>query len=258
MLAWSRHQLGWLAADQLACVTEPDVVLTIGPVSQSGTGVRLAAVPVGPSRVVAVEVRRDIDSDAQTRFANRGVLVYSIDVAQHDRPIRIGNDDGSQVIDRLPLLSVGDQLTVWGHRIEVLAEHGDSYQVRIRKHTQNDYEDQEAEEPEPPDPEPTPDPTPSVRLSKGRSAQGVDSGCTSANCHFMWVELIGFHPGTYTVHCAHRGVPSAGYPPGRFHQYPTSNTVSEICIWGFTDPVYVFVDNPRTGQRVFSDDAQWP
>lgn len=105
---------------------------------------------------------------------------------------------------------------------------------------------------------PTPVQNPTVRLSKGRSAQGASSGCTGANCHFMRVELVDFDPGTYTVYCAHYGVPSRSYPPGWWKKYSTSNTFSEQCVWGFTDPVYVIVEDPRTGALVQSNDARWP
>lgn len=110
-----------------------------------------------------------------------------------------------------------------------------------------------------PAPTPTPSPVqnPTVKLSKGRSAQGVSSDCTGANCHYMRVELVGFDPGTYTVYCAHYGVTSLSYPPGWWKKYSTSNTVSEQCVWGFTDSVYVIVENPTTGALVQSNDARW-
>ena len=105
---------------------------------------------------------------------------------------------------------------------------------------------------------PPPVRNPTGRLSKGRSAQGVSSDCTSANCHFMLIELVDFDPGTYTAYCAHLGVSSRSYLPGWWERYSTSNTVSEYCIWGFTDPVYVIVEDSRTGQRVQSNDPKWP
>ena len=96
-----------------------------------------------------------------------------------------------------------------------------------------------------------------VELTRGANAQNVTSGCRSANCHFLRVRLVNFEPGTYTVHCLHYGV--AGYPAGPYHQYTTSNTTSEVCIWGFAGHnTYVEVEDPRTGDRVPSNDAQWP
>ena len=98
-----------------------------------------------------------------------------------------------------------------------------------------------------------------VRLSKGQNAQGVHSGCTSANCHFLRVELVDFEPGDYTVYCAHYGVPSAGWEPGHWVKYSTSNTTSEFCIWGVAGhAVYVLVEDPNTGEIVRSNDARWP
>ena len=100
--------------------------------------------------------------------------------------------------------------------------------------------------------------SPSVRLTKGRNAQGVDSGCTSANCHFLRVELVDFEPGGYTVHCWHYAVLSAGWGHADWLSYTTSSAVSEYCIWGVPDhAVYVIVEDPATGETVRSNDAQW-
>ena len=99
----------------------------------------------------------------------------------------------------------------------------------------------------------------SVTLSKGRNAQGVHSGCSSANCHYLRVELVNFEPGSYTVYCAHYGVPSAGWEPGTWLNYSTSATTTEVCIWGVAGhSVYVIVEDPATGDLLRSNDAQWP
>lgn len=90
----------------------------------------------------------------------------------------------------------------------------------------------------------------SVVLTKGR--QRNVPGCTSANCHFLNVELVNFEPGSYTVYCMRKG------DPVEWEQYETSKTVSEYCIWGYDDSVYVVVEDPRTGERVTSNDARWP
>ena len=99
----------------------------------------------------------------------------------------------------------------------------------------------------------------SVTLAKGRNAQGVHSGCTSANCHYLRVELVNFEPGSYTVYCVHYGVPSAGWKPGYWTTYTTSVTTSEVCIWGVAGhSVYVIVEDPASGDLLRSNDAQWP
>ena len=104
---------------------------------------------------------------------------------------------------------------------------------------------------------PGPSQTRRVELTRGANAQNVTPDCTSANCHFLRVKLVNFEPGTYTVHCLHYGV--AGYPAGRYHQYTTPSTTSEECVWGFAGhKTYVEVEDPRTGDRVRSNDAQWP
>ena len=98
-----------------------------------------------------------------------------------------------------------------------------------------------------------------VELSKGANAQGDDSGCSIANCHFLRVELVNFEPGDYTVHCWHHPVPSAGWAHDTWTNYSTSDTVSEHCIWGVAGhQVHVIVEDPSTGQTVRSNDAEWP
>ena len=101
----------------------------------------------------------------------------------------------------------------------------------------------------------------SVVLSEGRNAQGVDERCSSANCHFLRVELVGFDlsAGPYAVRCWHYAVPSAGWEHAEWESYTTAQAVSEYCIWGVADhDVYVIVEDPRTGETVRSNDAGWP
>ena len=101
----------------------------------------------------------------------------------------------------------------------------------------------------------------SVVLSQGRNAQGVDARCSSANCYFLRVELVGFDlsAGPYAVRCWHYAVPSAGWEHAEWANYTTAQAVSEYCIWGVADhDVYVIVEDPRTGEAVRSDDAGWP
>jgi len=101
--------------------------------------------------------------------------------------------------------------------------------------------------------------SPSVRLTRGRNAQGLDSGCAGSNCHFLRVELVDFQPGRYTVHCWHYAVSSAGWGHADWLSDTTSSTVSEHCIWGVPGhAVYVIVEDLATGETVQSNDAQWP
>ena len=101
----------------------------------------------------------------------------------------------------------------------------------------------------------------SVVLSRGRNAQGVDPDCSSANCHFLRVDLVGFDlsAGPFAVRCWHYAVPSAGWEHAEWENYSTAQAVSEYCIWGVADhDVYVIVEDPRTGETVRSNDARWP
>ena len=98
-----------------------------------------------------------------------------------------------------------------------------------------------------------------VELSKGANAQGDDSGCRIANCHFLRVELVNFEPGDYTMHCWHHPAPSAGWAHDTWTKYSTSDAVSERCIWGVAGhQVHVIVEDPSTGQTVRSNNAEWP
>lgn len=133
MLGWSRYQLGWLDAKQAVCVKQPDSLHTIGPVSRDGDEVRLVTVPISPTQVLALEARRDTDRDRWARFAIEGVLAYTVDGNKFDRPVKIRDDDGSHLIGQLPLLGVGDEVTVLGHRIAVLADHGGNFVVRVQQ-----------------------------------------------------------------------------------------------------------------------------
>lgn len=72
-------------------------------------------------------------------------------------------------------------------------------------------------------PDPPPPPAPSVTLSAGASAVG-QSGCGSAGCHFLHIEVRNFAPNTtYTAECLANGVVWSSYNRGRNGVVLTTN-----------------------------------
>ncbi|MCY4672143.1 MAG: hypothetical protein OXC29_29655 [Rhodococcus sp.] len=139
-MSWlERYQLGWLDPSQVHCVAEPDTVVVLGPLSRDGEDLRLAIVPVGPSQVIALEVEDTLYSPwghGPPVFPSQaqGLLAYTVDAQdEFAQPIKLAGADDHRLIGRLPLMGVGEELTVWGHRITVLDETGGSYSVRIER-----------------------------------------------------------------------------------------------------------------------------
>ena len=107
---------------------------------------------------------------------------------------------------------------------------------------------------------------PVVRLSIGRSAQGVvdpdGDRCSSVHCRWLRVETEGLAPGPHTLVCAHKG--AGGYRAGWFE----TNTVSswpdeDSCFFGFPgSEVFVIVgaewrDGLWHGGH-YSNTIRWP
>ena len=75
-VAWQKKKLGWLTADEFACVTEQSRVIGLSPL-ENESGIRGLAIPTGPSTAIVAEVRRPIGQD--TRLCDQGLLVYTVD-----------------------------------------------------------------------------------------------------------------------------------------------------------------------------------
>jgi hypothetical protein len=76
-LAWHRWLLGWLDANQLACLSQKgSIVKTLTPLEQPG-GLKAVVVPTGSSAAYVVEARQPTGIDAG--LCDHGVLLYSID-----------------------------------------------------------------------------------------------------------------------------------------------------------------------------------
>jgi len=150
MLAWSRWQLGWLDESQVRCVTVSNVTVLLGPVADPGDAVAMVAVPLSNSEVLVVESRRRIGYDTGREYrdddgvegtlpvlAHEGVLVYTLDAsrASGQLPARLAGDRGDGLFDEYPLLTRGQQVTVRGYTIRVVADYGITHAVTITRTT---------------------------------------------------------------------------------------------------------------------------
>ncbi|WP_240351414.1 M6 family metalloprotease domain-containing protein [Streptomyces olivoreticuli] len=87
-LAWHKWKLGWLAPDQVHCLTGPGRrVLTLTPTSVPG-GPKLAVVPLSRTRAITLEVRAPGPLDHTV--CRSGVLVSTVatDIASGAGPVR--------------------------------------------------------------------------------------------------------------------------------------------------------------------------
>jgi hypothetical protein len=93
LLAWHAWALGWLDADEVACVFSGRREETLTPLELPG-GVKALLVP-GDDSVVVVEARRRTGLDAG--LCDEGVLVYTvqIDAVPKAAPVRVVTDDDS-------------------------------------------------------------------------------------------------------------------------------------------------------------------
>ena len=149
MLAWSRWQLGWLAASQVRCIDDPEAEVALWPIAAPRDGVAMAAVPISSHELIVVESRRKLgydagerykapDSGASTTFprlVTEGVLVYTVDSLKGtgDLPLRVAGDSGNRQVADFPVLEVGDSITVRGYTITVTADDGDTHTVSITR-----------------------------------------------------------------------------------------------------------------------------
>ena len=131
MLGWSRWQLGWINSDEMRCVTEPYATVTLVPIGGDHDGTLLAAVPVSPTRVIAMENRSAVGRDENVGVLNQGVMVYTIETSATSLPIKLVRDDADIVEHDYPLLQVGESVTVWDHDITVVQGDGATHTVRI-------------------------------------------------------------------------------------------------------------------------------
>ena len=175
MLAWSRWQLGWLEAGDVACITAPDVTIRLDPVAMRGQGTAMSVVPLSDTEVVVVESRRKAGYDDESRelhYANlayewgkgvglpiEGVFVYTVDtqVPSLHLPIRVAGDNGDGVVDRWPIYTEGETVTVRGYDISVVSSTPGGDTVRVRRRGPSDPPDLPSQTAKPPRLVPLPD-----------------------------------------------------------------------------------------------------
>lgn len=78
---WLRFLQGWLADDQVWCgegAQSADVRLSLRPIDEGGTGVKVAMFRVSETKVLAVESRRTTKFDCP-HIQRNGVIVYTVD-----------------------------------------------------------------------------------------------------------------------------------------------------------------------------------
>ena len=150
MLAWSRWQLGWLDSTQISCVTENEATVTLGPVADPGNSIAMAAIPLSGTEVIVVESRRKIgyDTPREKRLAERvilnslallteGVLIYTVNAAlpSGHLPLAIATDTGNLQVDRYPLLTDGESVTIRGYTITVQSGTDTTHTITITRNT---------------------------------------------------------------------------------------------------------------------------
>ena len=148
MLAWHRWQLGWLEPHQISCVTEPPTTITLRSVTDPGSGIAMAAIPISDTKQIVIESRRStgydrlqllrIDEGGASVGQDRsrtygGVLVYTVDSSLSELPIKFATDDGDGVLERSPLLAAGSSVVIDGYEIRVIADAGDTHTVQVTK-----------------------------------------------------------------------------------------------------------------------------
>ena len=142
MLAWSRWQLGWLEPEQVRCITDLPATVTLTPIHQPGSGVAMAAIPVGDTELIVIESRRGLgwggnqltNYDTNSRNSGNvsgGVFVYTVDSSLTELPIRFATDDGGGVLAQSPALPPGTSITVKGHTITVIDDTDNSHTIQI-------------------------------------------------------------------------------------------------------------------------------
>lgn len=136
MLAWSRWQLGWLKPEQIRCVTqlETETTITISPVAVPGNEPVMIAIPTSGNEVIVIESRRKLGYDAgrdhqwsdgaRTTFPallEEGVLVYTVNpsIRGGQLPVKVAGDPGNGHLERDPILTEGETITVGDYTITV-------------------------------------------------------------------------------------------------------------------------------------------
>ena len=146
MLAWSRWQLGWLDPAQIRCVTENEATVTLDPVADPKDNIAMAAIPLSGTAVIVIESRHKIgyDNPREERYSDgltgtfpalitEGVLVYTVDASRlgGQLPLVVAGDTGNLQVDRYPILTDGESVTIRGYTIMVQSSTDSTHTVTI-------------------------------------------------------------------------------------------------------------------------------
>ncbi|MYH74070.1 MAG: hypothetical protein F4155_04630 [Acidimicrobiales bacterium] len=146
MLGWNRWLLGWVDDDQLHCVTDAEAEVSLAPIAQPEGEAALAVIPLNHHEVIVMESRRRLGYDRYTEFTEsngfevrfptlieEGVLVYTVDLAGGELPIKIVVPEADDQLVGSPVLTKGQSLTLRGYTITVTGDDGDRHTVSIRR-----------------------------------------------------------------------------------------------------------------------------
>lgn len=124
---WERWVLGWLEDDQATCLGTGTHEISLESIAQKSSSDRLAVLPLGGSRFLALEARTKTGLDSG---GSEGVLPYVVDpsIPTGSGPIRVPATSPRSVIRTL---IAGQSEVVEGMGIEVLDRKGDAFTVRV-------------------------------------------------------------------------------------------------------------------------------
>lgn len=134
MLAWERWVLGWVDDSQVQCVNprkDGEVTTLITPINDTG-GMKAVIVPVGETKAVVIESRRQQGVDAN--LTKTGALVYTVDSSiQSGRgPVKVFPAGGASDswFAQSPR-AAGESVTVEGVKVEVVSSTSSGDTVRV-------------------------------------------------------------------------------------------------------------------------------
>ena len=131
---WMRFVAGWLSDEKIYCQelsTLKSTDVTLIPLSQSDSGIKLVVVPVSETKAVVIESRRENKFSCQMPSKRNGILVYTYDATLmhgenflkpltfEGRAIESSSNCMVQPYPN-PFLYKGQKITVEGVTIEVI------------------------------------------------------------------------------------------------------------------------------------------
>ena len=145
LAAWLRYVAGWLEDNQVYCqdaATLTPTELTLVPLNDKTTGVKMAVVKINDAKAVIIESRRVTKFGCTPESYREGVLVYTYDATKgHNEEMFIQAIPAGRKFEKAacyapdtrgPLLRTGDKVTLEGITVEVTA-HGTLDQIKISK-----------------------------------------------------------------------------------------------------------------------------